>query len=360
LLNKLLARLLTNKRLFCVQFLGRSSNRDFAKEVWLEITSDIEVTNTELKKFIRYFWISRRGLVTEKKIYREIKNRITDWMGLLNELWDDATCYNQLLEGSENDFSTLKHAHRIYDAVSALRLMQVSQCYILLLSILRNYAKLGTDPTRIFELIERFTFQYSVVCKQPSNKVEKIYSRFALKLEEAVHNTPEKKLPAKVQSIFSELEYELGAEAPSETLFKESFRELSYKNSEQGRRLIKYILARIDSHFRQTDEHRIDFGNVNIEHILPQTPSKEWKLSKKEIKNYVNLLGNLTLVSKVINSKVQNGPLDQKLPELAKSELPINQQLVQRLGELGHWGKNDIIERQDLLADLAYKHIWNL
>jgi hypothetical protein len=124
--------------------------------------------------------------------------------------------------------------------------------------------------------------------------------------------------------------------------------------------LIKYILARIDGHFRQTDEHRIDFDNVNIEHILPQNPSKEWGLSKKEIKNYVNLLGNLTLVSRVINSKVQNGPIDQKLPELAKSELPITQKLVERLVSLNNWDQNHIIERQDELANLAYNHIWNL
>ncbi|MFQ5586917.1 MAG: HNH endonuclease family protein [Thermodesulfobacteriota bacterium] len=92
----------------------------------------------------------------------------------------------------------------------------------------------------------------------------------------------------------------------------------TYKRSEQGRKLIKYTLDKIDNYFKQTDEHLIDFDRVNIEHILPQNPSKEWGLSKEDIIDYVNKLGNLTLLSKILNSKIQNGPIDKKLPELRK------------------------------------------
>jgi len=336
-------------------------DRDFAKEVWLEITNDIESTSTELKRFIRYFWISRYSFISEKKLYREIKNRTTDWHGLLNDLWDDSTWFNRLLEGEETDFQDLKRSDRIFDAVFALRPMRVSQCYVLLLSVLRNYSLLGTDPVRVFELIERFTFQYSVVCKLPANRIEKIYSKFALKIQQAGREGPPEKAASRVQPIFADLEKELRAEAPSEAVFKDSFQRLSHRDTEDGRRLTKYVLAKLNAFHQKTDEHSIDFNAVSIEHILPRNPSKGWGLTKKEIKPYVNKLGNLTLLSKRLNSKAQNAPLLEKLPELQKSELPITKEVVNLLSELeGVWNEQTIEARQSQLADLAFKSIWAL
>lgn len=337
------------------------SDRDFAKDVWQEITSNVEATNTELKRFIRYFWISKYQQVTEKKLYREIKTNVTDWQDLLENLWDDSTIYNRLLESSKEEYIDLKHGNKIYDSIVALRLMGITQCYVLLLTIFRNFDKLGTDPTRIIKFIEKFSFGYSVVCKMPGNKVEKIYSRFAIDIENTIRKIPDKKVSGKVQSIFSELEKTLKNVSPSESQFKESFADLTYKRSEKGRKLIKYTLGKIDSYFKQTDEHLIDFDRVNIEHILPQNPSKKWNLSKKEIKDYVNKLGNLTLLSKVLNSKIQNSPIENKITELEKSELAITKRLVKLLKDLNcEWNQAHIEQRESEFADLAYNHIWIL
>lgn len=336
-------------------------DRDFAKEVWNEITKNIEETNTELKRFIRYFWISKYNFVQEKRLYKEIKKKIaqSEWQSLLQDLWDNSHQFNHLLEGGEADFRELSHGYKIYESVFAIRLMKVSQCYVLLLSILRNYKRLGFDPYRIFQLIEKFTFQYSVVCKLPGNRVEKIYSKYALEIEAAAKNGPNEKVTRKLQSIFSRLEKELKSEAPSETLFMEYFPELSYKSSEESRRLIKYILGKINDFHRETDEYLINFNTVNIEHLLPQNPDQEWNLSKKDIKDYVNKLGNLTLLSHIINSKIQNSIAPKKLPELKKSELAITKKLVKLLDDLdGQWGEEPIIARQKELAEIAYKSIW--
>jgi len=336
-------------------------DRDFAKDVWQEITNDIESTGTELKRFIRYFWISQYAFVTEKKLFREVKNKITDWQGLLNDLWDASIKYNTLLDGDEVDFQDLKDGMKIYEALFGLRLMHVSQCYVLLLAILRNLDKLSTNPARVFQFIERFTFQYSVVCKLPSNRIEKIYSRHALKLHAAASDGPSEKVSKKVQAVFSELEQELKAEAPSQTLFNESFDDLSYKNTEEGRRLIKYILARIDGHYRTTDEQRIDFNTVNIEHLLPQVPSKDWPVTRQQAKPYVNKLGNLTLLSKKLNSKAQNSPMSTKLVELKKSGLPITKQLVSQLEEDGtDWTQAQISLRQQEFARMAFEKLWRI
>lgn len=335
------------------------NDRDFAKDVWQEITDNIEATGTELKKFIRYFWISRYAHVTEKKLFRAVKEKIKDWNALLQNLWDDSVWYNRLLEGNQKDFENIKHGTRIFRSIFAIRLMGVSQCYVLFLALLRNIDNLGTDPVRIFEIVEKFTFQYSVISKLPGNKVEKLYARVALDVEEAVRITSEKKRRSEIQRILSKLEQNLKDELPPWELFLESFMKISYKNSEKSRRLLKYILAEIDRYYRRTDEEAIDFSNVNIEHILPRNPQK-WGLTKGEVKAYVNKLGNLTLLSKEINSRVQNKPLPEKIDFLKQSTLPITQELVKTIQDRGlKWGKDEILERQEEMARLAYEKIWN-
>lgn len=334
-------------------------DRDLAKDIWQEITENIHTTDTELKKFIRYFWLSKHSAVTEKRLYRDIRNKTTDWEKLLKDLCENSELYKMLLEGNEDEFQEYKNGSKIFESLFALRLMEVSQCYVLLLSILRNYEKLETDPTRIFQLIEKFTFQYSVVCSLPGNRPEKIYTKYALQIEEACRGYRGKGHSGKIQSIFANLEKELQEERPSPALFMESFADVSYKNSEKSRKLIKYILGKIDSYYRPTKEMKIDFNNVNVEHILPQKPDKSWGLSKEQIKPYVNNLGNLTLVDKRINSKLQNKTVDKKLPELEKSTLPVTIEFVKKLKSLkSKWNEKEINKRQDELCDLAYKDIW--
>jgi hypothetical protein len=239
--------------------------------------------------------------------------------------------------------------------------MGVSQCYVFLMALLQNEKRLGTSPARMFTLIERFTFQYSVVCKLPGNKLEKIYSGFAQRLYDACEGENLEKNSKRVQALFAELEAALKQEAPSETVFNEGFMKIGYRSSEDSRVLIKYILSHVDGMYRRTDEQLINFATVNIEHLLPQSPHKSWGLTKKDIKPYVNRLGNLTLLSKRINSKVQNLTIADKIDDLDKSELPITKTLVADLRTQGlQWGQDEIEARQRRLAELSFRNIWKL
>lgn len=340
------------------------SDRDVAKEVWKDIIKNIEETGTELKRFVRYFWISKYGFVQEKKLYKEIKKNISpsEWESLLQDLWDDSVVYNTLLEGTEADFQDYgKHYQEIFESVFAIRLMGVSQCYVLLLTILRNFKKLGFDPYRIFQLIEKFTFQYSVICKLPGNRVEKLYSKYALEIDKAAKDGPNEKSIRKLNSLFSRLENDIKGEAPSKMLFMEFFPVLTYKNSEPSRMLIKYFLGKINTLYECTHEHLINFNAVNIEHVLPQNPDKKWNLTKNQIKEYVNNVGNLTLLSEVLNSKAQNDVISKKLIEFEKSKLGITQKLVQFIkASKDMWGEEQIKNRQVELAELAYEKIWKI
>lgn len=75
----------------------------------------------------------------------------------------------------------------------------------------------------------------------------------------------------------------------------------------------------------------------------------------------MNLLGNLTLVDKRINSVAGNNGLAEKLDILDKSELPVTKALVSEMrASAKTWGQAEIRERQARLADLAYDSVWRI
>ena len=310
------------------------------------------------------YWLSKYSFVTEKKIYKEIKGEFSgkEYEEFLIDLSVAGELYNNLLIGQENEFVEHKKYNKIFQSILALRIMSVSQCFVFLLSILRNHKIINMDLSKLLEIIEHFTFCYSVVCKLPGNKVERLYSKYARLVEDTIQeNRDSKNLKGKVQQQFSNLHNDLVEILPSKELFQEKFSEFSYKKSSNGIKIVTYFLSKINTHLSTTNEHKIDFSNVNVEHILPQKPHKDWNLSKEEIKPYVNLVGNLTIFDKRKNSGVQNFIIDKKITEFKESELAINKRLVNRLNEIELvWDKDEIQKRHSYLSDLAYDEIFSI
>lgn len=336
----------------------KTTKKDVAKNKWSQIEENIKQSNSEMAKFLRYHWLSKHSFITEKKLFKEIKKEIVDYKEFLNELHTDSLLYSKLLQGGRNDFKSLKSGHKIYNALLGIRLMGVSQCNVFFLSLLRNENNINQDLSRIFKLIERFTFIYSAISTLPGNKVEKIYSRYAIQIEKIVTENTKKNINKKIESLFKKLEKDLHELIPTETQFLVDFSEIRYKNTEKARLLIKYILSKIGYQY-ETGEKIIDFDNVNIEHVLPQSPEKEWHIKKSDAKEFVNYLGNLTLVHKKINAKIGNKNARQKVTELKKSEIIMTKDLANFIKNNKYkWEKKDIINRQKRLGKEAYNKIW--
>jgi uncharacterized protein with ParB-like and HNH nuclease domain len=339
--------------------LRSEGSRDDAKVKWEEMRENVQDSGTELKRFIRYYWVSKHKACPEKRLFREIKNQTTDWQGLLDDLHRDAEVFNDLYECNETDCLAKGIHPEIYRSLVAIRNMNFTISYLFLVRLFSNYSALGMNPRRIVKAVENFTFLYSAVCRLPINKCEKVYSRYAVELHKAVQSQESKRRVA-VERVFGNLENELNSLLPTFEVFKESFMAIAYKkNSEQARKLIRYVLDSVNTHMTTTKEVRVDPYNVNIEHILPQTPDKRWGLSKQEIASYVNLLGNLTLVDKRINSQAGNVGLKMKLDVLEKSQLPITAEVVDQIRTSSQiWGESQILQRQEKLAKLAYYNVW--
>ncbi len=339
----------------------KDAKRDVVKEKWRTIEENVIETNTEITRFLRYYWLANHTFVSEKKLFKEIKQtnkKDSDYEKFLDDLVIASKIYNKLIVGDPDDWKDVKNGSKIQKSLMGIKFMNVSQCYVLFMSILKNLDKIGTDPTRIFNLVERFTFNYSYVSNLPSNKFEKVYSRYARDINQAVNDLTPKNIPKRVQFLFSSLEKELKDLNPKFEQFNASFMDIAYQNTERKRVMIKYILSRINDN-KSSGEYKIDFDNVNIEHLLPQKPNKEWKIDKSQIKDFVDLLGNLTLVHKKTNSRAGNKSMKDKAQILKKSEIAITKEIAKKLIDTNYkWGGEEIKKRHEELAKISYDEIW--
>ena len=338
-------------------------SKDSAKDDWERLVSNVDATGFELRRFLRYFWISRYEFVQEKRLYRQIKLSTNDWKRLLEDLISDSELFWLLLEGTSEDWEERfpKVGHKFHRSLSAIKYMNVSQCYVFFLALFRNYDLIGINQIQVVNDIENFTFLYSAISKQPGNRVERIYSRYAKELEELCQELTGEKLQGKVNSLTGRLKNELREEKPLLDTFLQKWMDLKYRQSTQARSFLKYILERINSEMESSREKKIDFNIVNIEHFVPQNPGKAWGVGIEDVKDYVNLLGNLTLVDKKFNSAAGNKGPKEKVEELSKSTLAITKEFLEKIAENANkWGANEILNRQEELGKIGYNKIWKL
>lgn len=151
-------------------------------------------------------------------------------------------------------------------------------------------------------------------------------------------------------------------------------RELSnlpiYRRFARGR--LRMVLEAIEDHRRGWDrpnplhEQPIIRGSCTIEHIMPQEWRAFWPSSGAEGQdarrdNTVHTLGNLTLVTQALNSKVSNGPWSGPSGKYEGLRNHSSTYLTREVLELGRSGWTDslIIERTDRLIDEILE-IWKV
>jgi len=289
--------------------------------------------------------------------FKEIKKVLKtppDYDRFLNELVNASNHFKIFLSNNSEDWSDYENSKMLYDSMSGIKTMDVTQCYVLFLSLMRNDFT-NKRWIKFFQLIEKFSFIYFFISKQPANKVERLYSKIAIEIEN-ISKQPANTQLNLVDNSFNKLKEEFIKIKPERSFFLEKFESIEYKNSPLIIDRIRYILTQINNS-KTTGEHIIDFTNVNTEHVLPKDPTK-WGLTRTAIKPYVNKLGNLTLLHHKINSDVGNDILSVKLLEIERSEIQITKEFVVKLKALNKWEEEDILARHKQLSEEAYDTVW--
>lgn len=313
--------------------------QESVQKQWEGIASVL--SGSDLVDFLRYYWSSSRELVRDKQLYRVLRNHLREQQDVyqfVSDLKKEAEVYEALINPNENFWDINQ-----FELLKELKILNVKQIYPLLLSGDIRLNK--SDFTKLLNLSLNLTFRYSTICNLNPNKLERCYSDLSIKLRTG-------------RISFCQIQRELTKLNPDDESLIKAFNLKEIKNTQ----IARYVLAQITNYIMKKDELSVvrNPEKVNLEHIIPKTLNSDWekyiKKQKLEHKELINMIGNLTLLSKPQNIQASNKLFLEKCKETyRKSNLPITKELCR----YKIWNKDTILERQEKLANLA-KNIWKI
>ncbi len=363
------------------------SDFDKLRKEWEKITKPLEKNKQKALRFLRYFLMAnyevknRKGepIIREDEIYDWITNKNNakkvDYedspFEFVKILQSNADSYLLFSQGKYLDGSDMRFLDNIKKLSGSF-----SQHLILLLSV-KDLSK--ENFTYFCKNLEILIFYY-ILTKTPTKEFERKFSKWADELKEISLKTISNQKAALIKFISKNFEPELKKKEQS---FEYYFMNFNFNSLQQYR--LRYILAKIEQylnkqwHGKETESLN-EFVKAEIEHILPNTPTKELKEEfEKENPNveyddYKLKLGNLTLLEKPINIVAGRDFFEKKkglylksgyilTKSIAKLEVVGKDTSINRMNKelktFDSWNKKSIDERQDILFKLSQK-IWVL
>jgi hypothetical protein len=140
---------------------------------------------------------------------------------------------------------------------------------------------------------------------------------------------------------------------PKDAEFRERLVDVKLYGSNRSEKA-KLMLQSLEESFRHKEQ--VDFSNLSIEHIMPQTLNDLWKSHLGEDwaithELFIHTLGNLTLTA--YNGELSNSAFSTKKSEFQKSHLELNAYFQ----EVNTWRREDIEARSENLSD-SIINIW--
>lgn len=124
--------------------------------------------------------------------------------------------------------------------------------------------------------------------------------------------------------------------------------------------LLRLLFIDLCERLSQKEYTLADLQNIlndvpTIEHILSQTPKFKPKSvgfkNEEDFEEYKNLIGNLTLLERKINSSIKNSDLSDKVNGYSQSQFKVTQKLATSLSQSKSFKKKDLEDRSKLLVE---------
>ena len=323
--------------------LGKAGNRlDSVRKQWEEMVFLLGIQNET--QFLRHYWLSKYGVIRELHLYKEMKLKFSNQsrvLELMSELRDAADRYTAI---SNVDHPIWKgYSTALRRDLETLQLFGLSQFRPLLLA---GLDKLKDDQIeKLVRMIVVLSMRFSIIGTLGTGNIEKAYSDAAISIRLGKADTPAKVF-GNLKSIY-----------PDDNRFEADF----YQRAIGKAKLARYILGEIATAKQGSTIQDVteDEKRSTLEHIMPKTRSQDWLKAAKDEEQYleyVNRLGNLTLIEREKNKTAANASFSKKKAEAySKSDLLLTNDLC----SYSDWTVSEIQVRQADLAKAAIK-IWAL
>lgn len=293
-------------------------------------------------EFLRYHLQCELPRVRSQRLFKLVRDRVRDGaavFALVEELERRAEVYAALFDPAHPYWQDRRDSA---PHVRALNLLKVRQMTPLVFAAWERFD--SADFARILKLLVVVLFRYSAVSGLNTNALELVFHEAARAVLSGSSTRP-----AQVFDI-------LRAVYVDDDRFRDDFARMSPDSSKQGKKLVRYVLAKLESDAsgRSVDP---DTDPGTIEHVLPENPDASWEegFPVDHWERSIERLGNLTLLEPAANRDVGNAPFAKKLGAYRSSSYTLSNEIAQFPGE--EWTPSLLEARQRLMANRAV-HLW--
>jgi hypothetical protein len=302
------------------------------------------VRQEKFPEFLRYHLLCTFPKVRQQRLFKMIREQVSsgpEVFALLDELESRAELFAALGDVEHEYWLDIAEAKPY---IRELNLFQVRQMIPLLFASWERLSR--ANFVNVLRLVSIISFRYSVISGLNPNELEPAYHYAARAILEGRARTP-KDVFEYLQPIYVD-----------DTKFRQDFATQEIQSSGTRRRLVKYILAKLES---DVAGHYVDYEAdlATIEHVLPENPSSAWDIffPPQRQDSFIYRLGNLTLLEAKNNREVGNLSYAEKLPAYQQSAYELSKAIAERYPE--EWNPATLQNRQQAMAERATQ-IWRV
>lgn len=323
-------------------------------DIWFPMQHKLGANTLErmrhLETFLRHYLVMyEHATVNKDRVYSGIRSRLKNsnedkLISELKTIRKYAQYYERLI------YPTKIEKPRISNGVFRLNRLKIGVHYPFLLKVFEGFysGKIDNDDfCVILKTIESYIVR-RFFQRMPTNSLNKLFASLC--------NLPEDNIAISLQKVLIEKKPKSAQYWPTDEDFGEKFSTTPIYDISPEK--CRFVLETLEESLGHPERPKLE--DLEIEHIMPKTPSEEWKSYLGEsweivYGKYLHVIPNLTLIAPSPNESIKNKLFAEKKEEwYSKSNVELTKEVIKKWDR---WTANEVKERSDILKARAIK-IW--
>ena len=322
-------------------------DRKAIRALWTEMVE--RMGRRDINRFLRHMWVSKYGDLKSKDLFSALKEYIESKnikpLELARACADECETYVQIVNIDEQVLkNAAPHVRRL------LRDLDAQASLPLLLSAFRKIP--AAEFLSLTQWLLVFVTRYSVIANLDSSGMETVFFEMAREIRNFMESADSDE-KQQVKKCMAYIKGFLIKEAPTDPQITLAVQSFSLSPEAAG-----YFMGKLATHM-QTNTREIAVNDANVEHVFPRNPEEnEWggASNQESLEPLTWNIGNLTILGRRLNNKVQNKEYSVKRAYYAdNSELVMAQNIATHYDK---WDESTIKARAARLAPLVLE-VWN-
>jgi len=334
--------------------------KDFETGFWESEISVGRFRYPRSSAFLNHWLIAHTGQeVVAREVFDRFKRFADDAAGfpmhsLVKQIHSAARIYRSFIEGSARDSGAIDRLSLFGYRTSVLESEVIKP---LVLALLEEQSSIPEPQLRkALEVLESWMVRRMLV-----RATAKGYNQFIAEMIGQLRNWEKGAVGDEIEAFLAKQTADSRYWPDDTELGQELADLLAYRRLRRGR--LRMVLEAIEDHLRGWRDgkqglggERVSRGRLAIEHVMPRKWQQHWpardSTHEEERERLIHTLGNLTLLTGKLNSKVSNGPWSGESSKKNGIEGPdvliLNRDLLRKAGD--EWTDGMIRERTKELA----------